>query len=75
MSTADRARQSCLASNAAWRREARNLREMSLRKILPEEAAMRLRREADAADRQADWWLNAAIEIDEPYTAKENTTP
>jgi len=62
MSASDRARQSCLASNAAWRREARNLRALSLRRSLPEDSAARLRREADAADAQADWWLAAAIE-------------
>ena len=56
------ARQSCLASNAAWRREALHLRELSLRKTLAEESATQLRREAQAADAQADWWLNAAME-------------
>lgn len=62
MSPSDRARQSCLASNAAWRREAQNLRALSLRKSLSPDSAERLRREAEAADAQADWWLNAAIE-------------
>ena len=56
------ARQSCLASNAMWRREAQHLRALSLRKSLPDDAAAQLRREADAADAQADWWLIAAIE-------------
>jgi hypothetical protein len=56
------ARQSCLASNAAWRREAQNLRALSVRSGLSEDSVMRLRREAEAADSQADWWLNAAIE-------------
>jgi hypothetical protein len=55
-------RQSCLASNAAWRREAQSLRVLSVRKSLSEDSAARLRREADAADAQADWWLKAAIE-------------
>jgi hypothetical protein len=62
MTAAHLARQSCLASNAAWRGQARHLRELSLRKTLPEESAALLRREAEAADVQADWWLNAAIE-------------
>lgn len=75
MSAPHLARQSCLASNAAWRREARHLREMSLRKTLPEESAMRLRREAEAAEAQADWWLSAAIEVGWFNTEKENTTP
>jgi hypothetical protein len=56
------ARQSCLASNAAWRREAQNLRALSVRSGLSEDSAMRLSREAEAADRQADWWLTATIE-------------
>jgi hypothetical protein len=56
------ARQSCLANNAMWRREAQHLRALSLRKWLPNDAAAQLRREADAADTQADWWLTAAIE-------------
>jgi hypothetical protein len=55
-------RQPCLASNAAWRREAQALRALSVRKPLSEESAVRLRREAGAADAQADWWLKAAIE-------------
>jgi hypothetical protein len=57
-----RARQSCLASNAAWRREAQHLRALSVRSAHFEDSVMRLRREAEAADRQADWWLNAAVE-------------
>lgn len=62
MSPVQQVRQSCLASNAVWRREARNLRALSMRKQLTEEARSRLLREAEAADAQADWWLNAAIE-------------
>ena len=70
----DLVRQSCLASHAAWRREARHLRELSVRRTLPAESAMRLRREAEAADAQADWWLSAAIEAGWFNTEKENTT-
>ena len=68
-------RQSCLASNAAWRREAGHLRELSVRRTLPAESAMRLRREAEAADAQADWWLSAAIEAGWFNTEKESATP
>lgn len=68
MSPTRQTRQSCLASNAAWRREAQHLRALSLRKSMSEESAMRLRREAEAADTQADWWLTAAIETNSPCT-------
>ena len=63
MSAVRQARQLCLDSIAAWRREAWNLRALSLRNSISEESAMRLRREAEAADAQAAWWLNAAIEL------------
>jgi hypothetical protein len=62
MSTSCFNRQSCLASNAAWRREAQALRDLSVRKPLSDDSAACLRREAAAADAQADWWLKAAIE-------------
>ena len=62
MTPASRARLSCLASNTAWRCEAQNLRELSVRKHLTEQSRSALLRESEAADRQADWWLNAAIE-------------
>lgn len=75
MSAPHFARQSCLARNAAWRRDARHLRAMSLRETIPADSALRLRREAEAADRQADWWLRAAIETRNPYPTKETTTP
>lgn len=61
MSPAHQARLSCLASNAAWRREARHLRELSVRKHLTDKSRSALFRESEAADRQANWWLNAAI--------------
>lgn len=62
MRCSDLARQSCLASNATWRREAQHLRALSLRTSLSDDATAQLRREADAAAAQADWWLTAAIE-------------
>ena len=53
---------SCLASNAAWRRQARRLREHAAQPHLTDQQRAVLLREADAADRQADMWLNGAIE-------------
>ncbi len=55
-------RLSCLASNRAWRRQAANLRHYAELTHLPAEARATLRREAEAADRQADMWLDGAIE-------------
>jgi hypothetical protein len=56
------ARLSYLARNHAWRRQATAL----LRHVdlihLPDHARATLRREAEAADRQADMWLEGAIE-------------
>ena len=55
-------RLSCLASNRAWRRQATNLRQHAELTHLPAEARTTLRREAEAAERQADIWLHGAIE-------------
>ena len=55
---------SCLASNHRWRQQATFLRDHSLRPHLTPETVMALQCAADAADRQADWWLNAAINDD-----------
>lgn len=56
-------RRSCLASSAAWRRQAHYLREQATwRRHLAKKVAASLRREAAAADRMADEWLTAAIE-------------
>jgi len=52
----------CLASNAAWRREAAALRDHAALSHLSPAARQALLREAEAADRQADWWLTGAIE-------------
>jgi hypothetical protein len=62
MRSARKNRRSCLASNAAWRREAAALRNMAINPRLTASARDSLLREAEAADRQADRWLNAAIE-------------
>ena len=55
-------RLSCLTSNSAWRRQAANLRQHAELTHLPAEARATLHREAEAADRQADMWLDGAIE-------------
>ena len=55
-------RLSCLNSNSAWRRQAANLRQHAELTHLPAAARATLRREAEAADRQADMWLDGAIE-------------
>ena len=50
----------CLASVHAWRREATLIRELAERSHLAELRRQLLLREVDAADRQADSWLDAA---------------
>ena len=62
MPDADIARRSCLASNAAWRRQASNLREHATVPHLTDQQRACLLREAEAANRQADMWLAGAIE-------------
>jgi len=59
---APEAARQCLASNAAWRREAAALRDHAALSHLGPDAHQALLREAEAADRQADWWLTGAIE-------------
>lgn len=61
MTMQDAAR-SYLPSSAAWRREAAALRDHATLPHLSAEARQTLLREAEAADRQADWWLAGAIE-------------
>jgi len=61
MQTQEAARQ-CLASNTAWRREAAALRDHAALSHLSPDPRQALLREAEAADRQADWWLTGAIE-------------
>ncbi len=54
-------RAGCLAYVYDWRREAANLRELTKRSYLSDGQRDSLLRQADAADRQADRWLNATI--------------
>jgi len=49
----------CIASARRWRSEAEHLREMARAPHLTARQSATLLREADAADRQADWWLAA----------------
>ena len=54
-------RAGCLAYSYDWRRESTNLRELSRRSHLSDGPRDTLLREADAADRQADRWLDATV--------------
>ena len=62
MSDTRATRLSCLASNHAWRRQAAALRRHAEQSRLAGDVRAILRREAEAADRQADMWLEGAIE-------------
>lgn len=62
MSNSRATRLSCLASNHAWRRQAAVLRRHAGQSRLAGDVRPVLQREAEAADRQADMWLEAAIE-------------
>ena len=64
MRSARENRLSCLNSSAAWRRAAAALRTMATNPRLSAASCESLLREAEAAVRQADWWLNSAIEDD-----------
>jgi len=59
--TSDDAR-SCLTSVRTWRRAAISIRVHATAGHLTEHQRAVLLREADAADRQAVWWLAAAID-------------
>jgi hypothetical protein len=61
--TTRQALRQCLASSAEWRREAAILREHAAMQHLRPGAKEQLLCEAQAADRQADWWLNGAIDL------------
>jgi len=52
----------CLASACSWRAHAEILRANAQASYLGEDRHQVLTREADAADRQADMWLDAAAE-------------
>ena len=56
------ARLSCLASNHAWRRQAAALLHHAGQSYLANDVRASLQREAEAADRRADIWLESAIE-------------
>jgi hypothetical protein len=62
MSDDQATRLSCLTSNHAWRRQATALRHHAERTHLADQVRATIRREAAAADRQADMWLEGAIE-------------
>ena len=47
----------CLASARSWRQEAAHLRDHAERPHLNQAQRNALLRQADAAERQADWWL------------------
>ncbi len=50
---------SCLASARSWRKEAEHLRGNAEAAYLTAGQRATLLREAEAAERQADWWLDA----------------
>jgi hypothetical protein len=53
---------SCLESAEAWRQNARYVRQHAARPHLNPQARAVLLREAEASDRQAEWWVNGAEE-------------
>lgn len=60
MLTAAMERQSCLSSAEQWRRQAFHVREHAGRAYLRPEQREALLLEAEACDRQADWWVAGA---------------
>ena len=60
MLTAALERQSCLSSAEQWRRQAGHLRDHAQRGYLRPEQREALLAEAEACDRQADWWVAGA---------------
>jgi len=58
--TAEMERQSCLASAERWRRQAQHVREHADRSYLQPQQRKALLAEAEACDRQADWWVAGA---------------
>ena len=53
-------RQRCLRSAEEWRRQAGHVREHAQLRLLHPGQREMLLREAEACDRQADWWLTGA---------------
>ena len=66
MSDIHAAQRSCVASSKAWRREAGELRDLARGRHLRESQRQRLLREAEAAERQADYWIAGAREYPLP---------
>lgn len=62
MLTAEIERQSCLVSADRWRRQAEQVREHAKRSYLQPGQRKTLLAEADACDRQADWWAAGAYD-------------
>ena len=60
------AAQSCLASAARWRQEAEALHDRAARCVRQPIVAHILHREAEAADRQAQWWEKGAAASGQP---------
>ena len=60
MLTTEMKRRSCLASADRWRRQAEQVRDHAGRSYLRPQQREALLAEADACDRQADWWLAGA---------------
>ena len=56
MLTTKMERQSCLANADRWRRQAQHVREHARRTYLRPQQREALLAEAEACDRQADWW-------------------
>ncbi len=61
MHTSTISREGCLAYVYDWRREATHLRDLTKHSYLSDGQRDTLLREADAADRRADCWLEATI--------------
>ena len=60
MLTAEMERQSCMASAERWRRQAEYAREHAGRSHLQPRQRKALLAEAEACNRQADWWVTGA---------------
>ena len=60
MLTAEMQRQSCVASAERWPRQAEHVREQAGRSDLQPRHREALLAEAEACDRQADWWVAGA---------------
>ena len=62
MLTAEMERRSCLTSFDRWRRQAEHVSEHAGRSYLLPRQREALLAEAEACDRQADWWVAGADE-------------